>query len=106
MTSRTTADLIARLRAGQALCKSIGLEDASIYKEAADEIERLELLLHPDIRLIDQRLNDMYDRSEKTIWWHTPQPLLNDQKPIEIVHHRLGQHILNLLKQIEDGVYL
>ena len=33
--------LIDRLRAGQRLCASIGLEDASIYKEAADEIVRL-----------------------------------------------------------------
>lgn len=35
--------LIKRLRAGQLACAKVGLEDASIYKEAADEIDALRL---------------------------------------------------------------
>lgn len=33
--------LIDRLREGQRICASVGLEDASIYKEAGDRIEQI-----------------------------------------------------------------
>ena len=39
-------DLLERLRDGEALCETIGLKDASLYGEAAREIEELRKLLH------------------------------------------------------------
>lgn len=63
-------------------------------------------LLISDLRLIVDRLSDYYTPEQTRLWLYAKHPLLNDQRAIDFVHAGKSEEVLEVIEQLDAGVYL
>lgn len=59
-----------------------------------------------NLRYIVDRLSDIYNPDEIRLWLYSNQPLLNHQRPIDLIMENFGEKVLTLIEQIDSGAYL
>jgi len=65
----------------------------------------------PEQRLLElgyivEQLAEIYEPDEARLWLLSPQKLLKDQKPVELIKEGRYQEVLNIVHQLQEGVYL
>lgn len=58
--------------------------------------------------LISMRLVEVlgYNKQEIDLWWRSPQMALNQQRPLDLLRDNKSELLMQLLGQIESGVYI
>ena len=50
-------------------------------------------------------LKDFYDPSQVHDFYMSPQPLLDNKIPLDLIKNGEGERVVNLAKQIADGIF-
>lgn len=59
-----------------------------------------------DRRYIFMRLLDYYEPHEARVWLYAPQPQLNGERPIDLLHVGRVQEVVAILDRLDSGAYL
>lgn len=59
-----------------------------------------------DLRYVVERLSDFYSPEEARIWLHTPHPLLDRQRAVDLIHAKRTEEVLAVIDRLEAGAYL
>lgn len=65
---------------------------------------KTELLL-ADLRYIVSRLADFYTSDESRMWLYSKHRLLNDARPIELIHQNRADEVLAIIESLGEGAY-
>lgn len=58
------------------------------------------------LRYVVERLSDFYTPDETRLWLHTFQPLLERERPVDLIHAGRTEEILAVIDRLEAGAYL
>lgn len=59
-----------------------------------------------DLRYVVECLSDLYTPDETRIWLHTPHPLLNRERAVDLIHEGRTEEVLAVIGRLEAGAYL
>ncbi len=59
-----------------------------------------------DLRYTVDRLSDFYAPDEIRVWLHARHPLLNGERPIDLLADKRTEQVLAVVEQLEAGAYL
>lgn len=59
-----------------------------------------------DLRYVVERLSDFYTPDETRLWLHTSHPLLERERPVDLIHPGRTEEILAVIDRLEAGAYL
>lgn len=59
-----------------------------------------------DLEFIIDQLSDFYDPQEARIWLFSPQKLLGNRRPADLIQSNETETVIELIEQLRDGVYL
>lgn len=59
-----------------------------------------------DLRYVVERLADFYTPDETRLWLHASHPLLNRQRPVDLIHEGRTEEVLAVVDRLEAGAYL
>ena len=59
-----------------------------------------------ELRYIVDRLSDFYTADEARLWLNSRHPLLNAERPIDLIRSRRMVDVLAVIERLSDGVYL
>lgn len=59
-----------------------------------------------DLRYVVECLSDLYSPEETRLWLHTPHPLLERERAVDLIHEGRTEEVLAVIGRIEDGAYL
>ncbi len=59
-----------------------------------------------DLRFVVERLSDFYTPDETRLWLHTPHPLLDRERAVDLIHSGKIKEVLAVIDRIEAGVFL
>ena len=59
-----------------------------------------------DLRYVVECLSDLYTPDEIRIWLHTPHPLLNRERAVDLIHEGRTEEVLAAIDRLEAGAYL
>lgn len=59
-----------------------------------------------DLRYVVERLSDFYTPEETRIWLHTPHPLLDRERAVDLIHASRTEEVLAVIDRLEAGAYL
>lgn len=59
-----------------------------------------------DLRYVVERLSDFYSPDEIRLWLHTPHPLLDRERAVDLIHAGRTEEVLAVIDRLEDGAYL
>lgn len=59
-----------------------------------------------DLRYVVECLSDLYSPDETRLWLHTPHPLLERERAVDLIHLGRTEEVLAVIDRIEDGAYL
>jgi uncharacterized protein (DUF2384 family) len=62
------------------------------------------LLLHLEF-IIDQ-LSDIYEPQEARMWLYSPQRLLGNRSPAELIQEGRSQEVISVVNQLRDSVHI
>lgn len=65
---------------------------------------KTELLL-ADLRYVVSRLADFYTADETRIWLYSKHRLLNDARPIELIHQNKADEVLSIIESLDQGAF-
>jgi hypothetical protein len=65
----------------------------------------------PEQRLLElgyivEQLAELYEPDEARLWLLSPQKLFHGEKPIDLIRSGRYQEVLNVVHQLQEGVYL
>jgi len=65
----------------------------------------------PEQRLLElgyivEQLAELYKPDEARLWLLSPQKLFQGQKPVDLIRNGRFQEVLNVVHQLQEGVYL
>ncbi|MGQ0544869.1 MAG: hypothetical protein ACT4P3_05975 [Betaproteobacteria bacterium] len=65
----------------------------------------------PEQRLLElgyivEQLSELYEPDEARLWLLSPQKLLKGEKPVDLIKNGRYQEVLNVVHQLQEGVYL
>ena len=55
--------------------------------------------------IVDQ-LSDFYEPQEARLWLYSPQRLLDNQSPADLIQGGRSQEVIAVVNQMRDGVYI
>ncbi len=56
------------------------------------------------IRQVEDLFGDIYAADEVEVWLDTPQPLLDDMRPIDLIKSGQGETVVKAVNEILDGM--
>ena len=59
-----------------------------------------------DLRYVVECLSDLYSPAETRLWLHTPHPLLERERAVDLIHEGRTEEVLAVIDRLEDGAYL
>jgi transcriptional regulator with XRE-family HTH domain len=59
-----------------------------------------------ELRYIVDRLSDFYTADEARLWLNSRHPLLNLERPIDVIRDRRTVDVLAVIERLSAGVYL
>lgn len=59
-----------------------------------------------DLRYVVERLSDFYTPDETRLWLHTSHPLLERERPVDLIQAGRTEEILAVIDRLEAGAYL
>jgi len=59
-----------------------------------------------DLRYVIDRLADFYEPDETRLWLNAKHPLLNQERPIDLIRSGQTEAVLGIVEQLDAGVYL
>jgi uncharacterized protein (DUF2384 family) len=58
-----------------------------------------------NLEYIKNHLSDFYTPAETTLWLHTPHPLLEGERAIDVVNQGGVEKVLAIIKRLDSGAY-
>lgn len=58
------------------------------------------------LRYVVERLSDFYTPDKTRLWLQTSHPLLERERPVELIHTGRTEEILAVIDRLEAGAYL
>ena len=58
-----------------------------------------------ELRYVADRLSDFYTPEEIRLWLHTPHPMLEGKRAIELIHAGETVEVLAVIEALDQGVY-
>lgn len=55
---------------------------------------------------LEIRLAELYSPFERAVWWSSPQPLLNNERALDVLTSGKSHELHRILDQLDAGVYL
>jgi transcriptional regulator with XRE-family HTH domain len=65
---------------------------------------RTELLIS-DLRYVVDRLSEFYTADESRLWLYSKHRLLEDQRPIDLIHAGRADEVLAIIASLDEGTY-
>ena len=59
-----------------------------------------------DLRYVVERLSDFYTPDETRLWLHASHPLLNNERPVDLIHEDRTEEVLAVVDRLEAGAFL
>ena len=59
-----------------------------------------------DLRYVVELLSDFYTPEETRLWLHTPHPLLDRKRAVDLIHSDRTEEVLAVIDRLEAGAYL
>lgn len=59
-----------------------------------------------DLRYVVECLSDLYTPEETRLWLHTPHPLLDRQRAVDLIHEGRTEEVLAVIERLEAGAHL
>jgi uncharacterized protein (DUF2384 family) len=59
-----------------------------------------------DLEYVVERLADLYEPDEARLWLFSRQKLLDGKIPAELIQQGHADNVINVIRQIEEGVYV
>lgn len=59
-----------------------------------------------NLRYVVDRLSDFYRPDEIRLWLHTPHPLLENERAIDLITSGETEKVLAVIERMESGAYL
>src|SRR5258707_5020611 len=59
-----------------------------------------------EMRYVVDRLSDFYTPDETRLWLHTPHPLLNGERAIDLIYNGRTEEVLAVIERLEAGAYV
>ena len=59
-----------------------------------------------DLRYVVNRLAEYYTSEEARLWLNSVHPLLNNERPIELIRSRRTEGVLAVIERLAAGVYV
>ena len=59
-----------------------------------------------DLRYVVERLSDFYTAAETRLWLHTPHPLLDRNRAVDLIHSGRTEEVLAVIDRLDAGAYL
>lgn len=59
-----------------------------------------------DLRYVVERLSDFYTPEETRLWLHTPHPLLDRNRAVDLIYSGGTEEVLAVIDRLEAGAYL
>ncbi len=59
-----------------------------------------------ELRYVVDRLSDFYTPDETRLWLHTPHPLLNGERAIDLIYNGRTEEVLAVIERLEAGAYV
>jgi uncharacterized protein (DUF2384 family) len=59
-----------------------------------------------DLRYVVDRLSDLYTPDETRLWLHSHHPLLNNERPIDLINNNRTEEVLAVIERLEAGAYI
>lgn len=92
----------------QETARIIGASSRTVFRWATGEItprgQRRDRLL--DLAAVAQRLGKVMRPEAATAWLFTPNPLLDDERPADLIRQGRYQRVLDAIEAIADGVFV
>jgi transcriptional regulator with XRE-family HTH domain len=62
-------------------------------------------LLISDLRFIVDRLAEFYDPAETRLWLYAKHPLLDGERPMDLIHDGRSDEVLSVIVSLDEGAY-
>lgn len=62
--------------------------------------------MNADLRYVVERLSDFYTSDEQQLWLQTSHPLLERERPVDVIHAGRTQEVLAVIDRLNAGAYL
>ncbi|HUO86350.1 MAG TPA: antitoxin Xre/MbcA/ParS toxin-binding domain-containing protein [Thermoanaerobaculia bacterium] len=59
-----------------------------------------------DLRYVVDRLSDFYSADETRLWLHTPHPLLDRERAVDLIYTGRTEEVLAVVERLEAGAHL
>ena len=59
-----------------------------------------------ELRYVVERLADFYTPDETRLWLHTPHPLLNGERAIDLIYNGRTEEVLAAIERLAAGAYV
>jgi len=59
-----------------------------------------------DLRYVVECLADFYSPEEARLWLHTPHPLLDRERAVDLIHAGRAEEVLAVIDRLEAGAFL
>lgn len=58
-----------------------------------------------ELRYVVDRLSDFYSSDETRLWLHTPHPMLDGQRAIDLINRGKTEDVLGVIETLDTGAY-
>jgi len=58
-----------------------------------------------ELRYVVDRLSDFYSPDETRLWLHTPHPMLEGERAIDLINTGLTDYVLAVIESLDEGAY-
>lgn len=58
-----------------------------------------------ELRYVVDRLAEFYTSDETRLWLHTPHPMLNGERAIDLINAGRTEEVLAVIESLESGAY-
>jgi uncharacterized protein (DUF2384 family) len=59
-----------------------------------------------ELRYVVDRLSEFYSSDETRLWLHTPHPMLNGKRAIDLIHAGRTEEVLAVIESLDAGAYI
>ena len=59
-----------------------------------------------ELRYVVDRLSEFYSADETRLWLHTPHPMLNGERAIDLINAGRTEEVLAIIESLDTGAYI
>jgi transcriptional regulator with XRE-family HTH domain len=111
--SKAVANILTTLRdtgglQGKDIANIVSVSPATVsrwYSGKASPDLRTQTLI-AELRYVVDRLADFYDAAETRLWLHTPHPMLDGARAIDLINQGQTERVLAVIEALDAGAYV